>query len=280
MTKKTTLTLGYSTCPNDTFIFHAIAHDLIGCKKLNFKIELGDVEKLNQNAKKGLLDISKLSCAATGHLLKTYGLLRSGAALGRGCGPLIVARPGFNIKKMRNKQIAVPGHGTTACMLLRLFLPFQTEVVPLTFDQIMPRVQNGAFDFGLIIHEGRFTYKEYGLECLVDLGEWWESETSLPIPLGGIAIRRNLDKKIISEVETAIRKSVIHALNNRTASEEYVKKYAQEMDTSVIQSHIELYVNEFTIDIGQKGENAINRLFSMARGKGLLPQTAMPIFAT
>ena len=265
------LTLGYSTCPNDTFIFYALAHNMINCGGLEFKVELADVETLNQHAGAGLFDVSKLSFAAIGHLLHTYGLLRSGAALGLGCGPLVIARPGFDLKQINSKKVAVPGMWTTAHMLLGLYLSEKPDVISMPFDRIMPAVSSGDIDFGVIIHEGRFTYKEYDLISLIDLGRWWEYKTSLPIPLGGIAIRRDFPAETARKVEEAIRESVLYALNNRTATDDYVKKYAREMSPSVIRRHIDLYVNDFSVDIGKKGGDAIEKLFSMARAKGMLP---------
>ena len=272
------LKLGYSTCPNDTFIFYALAHNLINCAELAFEIELADVETLNQRARRGVFDISKLSFATIGCLLDRYGLLRSGAALGRGCGPVVVARPGFDLKKLKTKKIAVPGMWTTACMLLGLYLSEKPDAVPMPFDRIMPAVQNGDFDFGVIIHEGRFTYKEYGLISLVDLGEWWEQKTSLPVPLGGIAIRRDIATKTALKVERAIRESVIYAFNNRIKADNYIKRHAREMTLAAIHQHIDLYVNEFTLDAGDEGEEAINKLFAMARDRAVLPESNMPLF--
>jgi len=273
------LTLGYSTCPNDTFIFYALAHKLINSIGIEFNIQLEDVETLNQNAKKNLFDVSKLSFAAIGHLNKTYGLLRSGGALGRGCGPLIVSRPGYDLTKLTSKKIAVPGIWTTAYMLLGLYLKSSSEAVPLPFEMIMPAVQNKTFDFGVIIHEGRFTYQEYGLVSLVDLGQWWESKTSLPIPLGGIAIHRKHEKNLAKKVETIIKNSLMYAFNNQEKTKNYVKKHAQEMSESVIRQHIDLYVNEFSIDIGEEGEKAIDLLFSMSKKQGLIPDYNTSIFA-
>ncbi|MBC8200189.1 MAG: 1,4-dihydroxy-6-naphthoate synthase, partial [Desulfobacteraceae bacterium] len=247
---KQNLTLGYSTCPNDTFIFYALAHNLINSAGLAFKIELADVETLNQKARAGVFDVSKLSFAAMGHLLDRYGVLRSGSALGRGCGPLVVARPGFNLNRIDSKKIAVPGMWTTACMLLGLYLSKKPDVVPMPFDLIMPAVERGDLDFGVIIHEGRFTYKNYGLISLLDLGKWWEEKTSLPVPLGGIAIRRDMAHEIALSVETAIRESTLYGFKHRTETEGHVKRYAGEMSSDVIRRHIDLYVNDFTIEIG------------------------------
>lgn len=273
------LTLGYSTCPNDTFIFYALAHRRIDLGGLELQIELADVETLNQQAKKALLDISKLSFAAIGHLQDTYGLLRTGAALGRGCGPLVVARPEYGLDQLKSAQVAVPGMWTTACMLLGLYLSEDPHAVPMPFDQIMPALKRGDLNFGVIIHEGRFTYSEYGLECLLDLGDWWERETALPIPLGGIALRRDLSPQTVMKVETAIRESVAYAFDHRDETNGYVKKYAQEMEPAVIRQHIDLYVNDFTLDIGREGENAIQTLFSMARDRGIMPDSKRPLFA-
>lgn len=272
------LTLGYSTCPNDTFIFYALAHNLIERRGLQFKIELADVETLNQQARAGVFDISKLSFAAIGHLLDTYAVLRSGSALGRGCGPLIVARPGFNLNQIDSKKIAVPGIWTTACMLLGLYLSRKPDVIPMLFDLIMPAVERGDLDFGVIIHEGRFTYEKYGLICLLDLGKWWEEKTSLPIPLGGIAIRRDIAPEIARSVETAIRESTLYGFKHRTETDGYVKKYAGEMSSAVIRRHIDLYVNDFTLRIAEQGKEAVEALFEMARNRGILPESKKPVF--
>ena len=275
---KQNLTLGYSTCPNDTFIFSALAHNLIERRGLQFRIKLADVETLNQQARAGVFDISKLSFAAIGHLLDTYGVLRSGSALGRGCGPLVVARPGFNLNQIDSKKIAVPGMWTTACMLLGLYLSKKPDVIPMLFDLIMPAVERGDLDFGVIIHEGRFTYKNYGLICLLDLGKWWEEKTSLPIPLGGIAIRRDIAPETARRVESVIRESTLYGFKHRTETDGYVKKYAREMSSAVIRRHIDLYVNEFTVEIGEQGKEAVEALFEMARNRGILPESKMPVF--
>lgn len=273
-----TLSLGYSTCPNDTFIFYALAHNIIDCGGYTFKTSLTDVEKLNQAAKMKKYDISKLSFAAIGHLQNTYSLLRSGAALGRGCGPLIISRPGFSLNQMKSKTIAVPGLWTTACMLLGLYIEDMPDIVPMPFDRIMPAVKNKTFDFGVIIHEGRFTYQEYGLTCLLDLGKWWEETTSLPIPLGGIAIRKEIPLKIAQQVEIMIKRSVEYAFKNKNTPDDYIIRHAQELSPSVIRQHIDLYVNDFTINLGPEGEKAIERLFSMGRDFGILPKCDEPLF--
>jgi 1,4-dihydroxy-6-naphthoate synthase len=276
---KKILSLAYSTCPNDTFVFYALAHDRIDNTGFRFKIELKDVETLNQDAKNSLFDVSKLSFAAIGHLPETYGLLRSGAALGRGCGPLIVARPGFKLDQLHLKKIAVPGLWTTASLLLSLYLADQPQVMPMPFDRIMPAVSKGKLEAGVIIHEGRFTYQEHNLICLLDLGEWWEQKTGLPIPLGGIAIRRDIPPEAAKAVDELIKKSLTYAFNNQAAADEYIKKHAQEMVPDVIKQHIDLYVNKFTLELGEEGNTAIETLFRMAREREVMPVSDVPIFA-
>ncbi|QTA83450.1 Menaquinone biosynthesis family protein [Desulfonema limicola] len=276
---KKKLSLGYSPCPNDTFIFYALAHNKIDLHDLEFSIKLEDVETLNQYAKKGMLDISKLSFAAIGHVQETYALLRSGAALGRGCGPLIVAKKGIELSDLKNINIAVPGMWTTACLLLRLFLETQPKIRAMTFDQIMPGIARGDFDAGVIIHEGRFTYENYGLTCLADLGQWWEQKKSLPIPLGGIAIRRDIDLETAIKVQTAIHESTAYAFSHKNETDEYIQSHAQEMSDHVIKQHIELYVNDFTLNLDHEGETAVNTLFKEAENLGIIPRHTKSLFA-
>ncbi|RJP95191.1 MAG: 1,4-dihydroxy-6-naphthoate synthase [Desulfobacteraceae bacterium] len=273
------LSLAYSTCPNDTYIFYALAHRKIDLGDLYFDITLNDVEHLNQAAKKSRVDISKLSFAAIGHLTEGYGLLRTGAALGRGCGPLLVARKGTGLSDIGRSRIAVPGLWTTAHLLLGLFMDGHPDSVPMTFDQIMPAVSEGRYEFGVIIHEGRFTYQNYGLECLMDLGQWWESKTGLPVPLGGIVARRTLPEPVICQVESAIGQSIHYARQNPAAADAYIKDHAQELTDEVINQHIDLYVNNFSLNIDDVGESAITSLFDIARSKGMLPKSDQPLFA-
>lgn len=284
------LSLAYSTCPNDTFIFHALKEGLVKCPGIDFDIRLADVEELNQRAKKKTYHISKLSFAAIGHMQEEYGLLRTGAALGRGCGPLIVAKKDSRPEDLLSANIAIPGLGTTAGMLLELYLaekksgrkslgPDSHSTSPMIFDRIMPALQNGEFEFGVIIHEGRFTFEKYGLSCVADLGSWWEKKTGCPIPLGGIAARRDLPPETISKIETAIGASVRYAFNNREASASYIREFANELDDAVIKNHIDLYVNDFSMNLGKEGEEAIELLFTKARKHGILPEGTMPVFA-
>ena len=273
------MTMGYSPCPNDTFIFYAAANGIIDCGDIEFDIVMEDVEKLNQFGQKGLLDISKLSFAAIGHLRDRYGLLKTGAALGRGCGPLIVARPGSPLDKIASGKVAVPGLWTTAHLLLSLFLGGQPRAAAMVFDRIMPAVARGDFDYGVIIHEGRFTYAEHGLVCLLDLGEWWEQETGAPIPLGGIAIKRSISPRAAKRVEQIIAQSLAYAWSHPRQAMTYIAGHAQEMDAEVIRQHIELYVNDYSSDIGPEGKQAIKLLFSMAERRGLIPPSDLPLFA-
>jgi len=268
----TPFSLAFSTCPNDTFLFHAMVHGLVPLHGLSYSVFMDDVESLNHQAGQGVYQVSKLSFAAIGHLLDTYGLLRSGAALGRGCGPLVVARKGTGRKNLSSARIAVPGLRTTANLLLGLFTEGKADVTPMVFDRIMPAVACGDYDFGVIIHEGRFTYPSYGLELIEDLGAWWESETGLPIPLGGIAVRRDLSRDISGLIESTISESVRYGFENPQASKPYVKKHAQELADDVIRQHIDLYVNEFTVNLGDEGEKAVASFLDRARKHGLMKQ--------
>jgi 5,8-dihydroxy-2-naphthoate synthase len=274
-----TLSLGYSTCPNDTYIFHAMVHQIVPCAGIDFSVSLKDVEALNQDARARVLDVSKLSFAALGHLNGSYGLLRSGAALGRGCGPLIISRPDADLDKLGQSRVATPGLWTTANLLLGMYSSTTPRLFAISFDKIMPAVARGDVDFGVIIHEGRFTYPDHGLVKQVDLGEWWEETTGLPIPLGGIAIKREHSGETAQKIEELLRRSVAHARSHPQASADYVKMHAQEMDDAVIAQHIDLYVNEFTVDVGREGEAAVREFFTIGARKGLLPDLEAPVFA-
>ena len=271
MTENTrTLSLGYSPCPNDTFIFHALVHGLVGAEGLRFAERLEDVETLNRLAARAELDVTKVSYGAIPHLLGDYVLLKSGGALGRGCGPLVVAREPLDASALAGKRIAIPGANTTANLLLRLFAPDAAPGVEMVYSAIMPAVARGEVDAGLIIHESRFTYPQHGLSKVVDLGEWWEGATGLPIPLGGILARRALGEATIRAVDDALRRSVEHAFADPAASRPYVRRHAQEMDDAVTQQHIDLYVNRFSADLGSEGERAIHELFARARAANVI----------
>ncbi len=276
----TPLSLAYSPCPNDTYLFYALAHRRINLPDIDVDIHLEDVETLNRAAERGIYAISKLSFGALGHLQQSYGLLRSGAALGRGCGPLIVARPGFEPENLAAASVAVPGMWTTARLLLGLYAPEVDEPVPMPFDRIMPAVAEGTVDAGVIIHEGRFTFPAYGLVNIADLGEWWEKRTGLPIPLGGIAVRRDLGAGRAGRIDAAIRESVAWAFDHPGAADGYIREHAQEMAPEVIRQHIGLYVNRFTLDLGEEGEAAVAALFREARAIGYFSENSQPLFAS
>lgn len=271
-------TISYSPCPNDTFIFHAMTHGLIDTEGLSFAPFLEDVETLNQMAAKGVSDITKLSMAAFAHLSGRYSMLFSGSALGRGCGPLIVKRPGVDTARLASSKIAVPGLMTTAFSLLSFYLGKKPEAAVMSFDRIMPAMASGEFDFGLIIHEGRFTYASLGLELVADLGEWWESYTGLPIPLGCIAIKRELAGEYAAIIDRIIEKSIAHAFANPEDSKAYIREHAQELDDSVIAQHIKLYVNDFSIRLGDDGIKAVETFFRMGQDKGFWQRSSDQIF--
>lgn len=276
--------LGYSSCPNDTFIFKAIAEQLIDLKGYAFDIVLEDVETLNQKAARGVYDITKLSFAAFGSLMDDYALLRTGSALGMGCGPLIVSCPGRALDDRKNPRIAVPGLGTTAYHLFRFYMEdlfdgIKTDIMAMPFEKIMPAVIEKKADFGVIIHEGRFVYQTMGLELQADLGSWWEDKTFLPIPLGCIAAKRDLDPRVACDIQDLIRQSIDHAFSYPGMAYDYIKTHAQELDNAVIQQHIGLYVNAYSKDIGEKGETAIQTFFDRARASGLIQPSSLSLFA-
>jgi 1,4-dihydroxy-6-naphthoate synthase len=274
-----TLTIGFSPCPNDTYIFYALVHGKVRVPGTTFRERLEDVETLNQLAQDGTLDITKISYHALGHLRERYALLRSGSALGRGCGPLVVARPGTTIEDIRSGTIAVPGLLTTALLLLRLYDPGLRNLAVMPFDRIMQAVATGSVTAGLIIHESRFTYPLYKLEKLLDLGEWWERRTGMPIPLGGIMGKRSLGKDTLIGVERAIAESLRYARTHESEVLEYCRQHSQEMDIAVMMGHIGLYVNDFSLDLGDEGSAAVRRLLSEAEEEGLFPRIEVSLFA-
>lgn len=270
-----TLHLAHSPCPNDTFIYHAWTSGLIDGAPAT-RLTFADIDVTNTACARGEFDVAKVSYAALPHLGEEWRLLPAGGALGRGCGPLVLTRGG--VETLAGKHVAVPSDRSTAFLLFNLWLrdlggPDVTwEVVP--FDQIMPAVKSGRFDAGLVIHEARFTYGEYGLDCLVDLGEWWESSTGAPIPLGAIVAKSHLDTAAITE---AIRASLDYAWAHPEASRGYVAEHAQEMSEDVCRKHIELYVNEFSRDLGDEGRSAVERLLGGAAELGLVPKLTIPV---
>jgi len=267
--------LGYSFCPNDTFIFYALVHGKVAAP---FPIRelLEDVETLNRWAMQGRLPLTKISYAAYGHLRERYVALRSGGALGWGVGPLLVARQALG--ELAGKKIAIPGRHTTAFLLLSLHTPGFIPV-EMRYDQIMPAVAQGEVDAGLIIHESRFTYHLHGLQKLFDLGEWWENLTGLPLPLGAILARRDLGTDNIRAIERAVRQSLEYAYAHPEETLAYIKKHAQELQDEVIWAHINTYVNSFSLDVGDEGEAAVAELFRRGEAAGLLPTSRLPLFS-
>jgi 1,4-dihydroxy-6-naphthoate synthase len=265
----TTVDIAFSPCPNDTFIFHAMLHGLVDRGGLEFRHHMDDIEALNKKAVLKTFPITKLSFFAYLKLKKYYEILDAGSALGFGCGPLLICKnPGINLK---TAKIAIPGELTTANLLLKLWNPKIKECVITRFDNILAGVQSGEFDAGLIIHESRFVYKDFGLKKIIDLGLWWEQETGHPIPLGCIAIRK--DKILMNQkenIESIIQNSVKFAFSNKDASAQFIKTHAQELDERVIEDHIKLYVNDFTLSLGEKGRQAVETLEEMARWKKIL----------
>jgi 5,8-dihydroxy-2-naphthoate synthase len=275
-------TIGFSPCPNDTFIFDALVHHKIDTEGLDFNVYLGDVEDLNKKAFNNELDITKISYHAYGYLTNNYVLLNAGSALGKGCGPILVKKDchpepveGNNLSSLK---IAIPGKYTTANFLLSIAHPEATNKVELLFSDIEDAVLNGEVDAGLIIHENRFTYQDKGLEKIIDLGEYWENTTGQLIPLGGIIIKRNIPTETIQKVNRVLRKSIKYAFENPESSLNYMKKHSQEMDKEVMMQHVELYVNKYSIDLGVEGKAAITQMFNLAQEKEIIPKIEKELF--
>lgn len=272
MTTPTAVTLGFSPCPNDTYIFNALVHGRIPLSGFSLAgVHLEDVETLNEWALRGRLDISKLSFHAFGHVATDYTLLQAGAALGRGCGPLLIAGNGDKPRDMTDWTVAIPGTYTTAALLLRLFRPACRHLVVMRFDRIMEAIAAGMVDAGVIIHESRFTYQGLGLHCIQDLGEWWEQTTGLPIPLGCIAIKKTLSDAVREEVDAAIAASIRWAETHPEEGWAYIQAHAQEMDPQVMRSHIDLYVNRYSKGLGEEGLHAVRELLRRGAADGLFP---------
>jgi 1,4-dihydroxy-6-naphthoate synthase len=273
------LTLAYSPCPNDTFIFTPwVEGHLADAPPVVERFE--DIDTLNRIALSGEPDVVKISFHAYGHLRDRYCLLRSGGALGRGCGPLVVARTSFAGEELAGKTVAIPGTLTTAALLVRLFAPSlrETNITVMPFDEIMPAVCRGQVDAGVIIHESRFTFRRHGLTQIVDLGEWWERETAHAIPLGGIAMRRDLGDDLIRRTEKALTASVDFAHTHPDIVWPTIRRHAQEMDDDVMRQHIALYVNDFTRDYGVEGEAAIRYLLETGEALGIVPHSSQALF--
>ncbi|MBS1656679.1 MAG: 1,4-dihydroxy-6-naphthoate synthase [Bacteroidetes bacterium] len=256
------LTLGFSPCPNDTFIFYALLHRKIDLLGLHFEPVIADVQALNEMAAQDSLDISKLSFAAYASLRHSYELLDSGGALGNHCGPLLISRQPISPDQVQEHSVAIPGTNTTAHFLFKKFFPGHQNKKQMIFSSIEDAVLHGETDLGVIIHENRFTYQKKGLLKVADLGEWWETQTGLPIPLGGIFIKKEFEPDVIHKTEMLIRNSVQYALAHPGETIPFVRKYSQEMDEEVMWQHIRLYVNQFTVSLGETGREAVQRLLS------------------
>jgi 1,4-dihydroxy-6-naphthoate synthase len=284
------LSLGFSPCPNDTFIFDALIHHKIDTEGLEFEVFYDDVETLNQKAFRGELDITKLSYHAFAYVAHQYVLLDAGSALGFGVGPLLISDIEISISDLQNNQIVsrnsdivnpligIPGKYTTANFLLGLAFPEATNKVELVFSDIENAVLEGRVDIGLIIHENRFTYQDKGLKKIIDLGDFWEKKTGCAIPLGGIVANRNLPVGVQHKINRVLRKSVEFAFANPKSGFEFIRQHAQEMSEEVMYKHIELYVNKYSVDLGEEGRKAINLLFDTALEKGVIPEMKESIF--
>ncbi|MBS1948481.1 MAG: 1,4-dihydroxy-6-naphthoate synthase [Bacteroidetes bacterium] len=257
------LTLGFSPCPNDTFIFDALVNKKIDTGNFEFDVLMEDVQTLNQWALQGKLDISKISYGVFPRVQNDYDLLGSGGALGKGVGPLLIAKKQIALEKINECSIGIPGRDTTANMLFSLAFPSALKKEFLIFSGIEEAVLNGKVDAGVIIHENRFTYQDKGLLRLMDLGEFWEQETGCPVPLGGIVIKKKFEKKIQQQINLFIRKSIEYSWASYPSISVYIRKYAQEMSEHVMRQHIDLYVNNYSFCLGEDGKNAISTLLDI-----------------
>lgn len=272
------LQIGYSPCPNDTFIFDAMVHGKVDTEGLTFEPILADVEELNVKAFAKTYPITKLSYHALAHLQEEYRLLDAGSALGEGIGPLLIANEQLTPKQIQQAAIAIPGKYTTAAFLFRLAYPDAKDLNAIIFNEIESAIQTNRVAAGVIIHENRFTYAERGFELLMDLGAFWETETKLPIPLGGIAVRRNLDQADQKRIGRVLRRSVDYAKAHPEASANYVAAHAQEMSPEIQYKHIKTYVNDYSVSLGQRGRAAVQGMFEMAVRKGIIKEVCEDLF--
>jgi 1,4-dihydroxy-6-naphthoate synthase len=260
-----TFTLGFSPCPNDTFIFDALVNKKINTGDFHFNVRLEDVETLNNLAKKEALDFTKISYGVLPLVIKNYKVMNSGSALGKGVGPLLISQKPIEFNKVEQYTIAIPGENTTAHLLFSLAFPNAKNKVFKRYDEIEKSVLESENVLGVIIHENSFTYMEKGLHKIVDLGNFWEEKTLLPIPLGGIVGRRNMDEKTLMKVDALIKESMEYAFENYPLITDYVKQHSQEMEPEVMKKHIDLYVNNYSINLGKEGRNAIQKFMRVYR---------------
>jgi 1,4-dihydroxy-6-naphthoate synthase len=275
-----TLSLGFSPCPNDCFMFDAIVNHRIDLEGLEFSVRMADVEALNKAAFAGEAAVTKLSYHAYAHCTRDYVLLDAGSALGRSCGPLLISKRTISQAEVAagKLRIVIPGKYTTANFLLGLAFPEAHDTTELVFSEIEAALLDEQYDAGLIIHENRFTYHAKGLKKIVDLGEFWEGETGTPIPLGGIVVHRSIPDEVKQTVNRVLRRSVEYAFAHRDASLPFVRAHAQEMSDDVMYRHIDLYVNEYSVDLGDEGKRAVAMLFERARAIGIIPAVNADLF--
>lgn len=271
MRMKRLITVGHSPDPDDAFMFYALAHDKLDTGDLRFRHELLDIETLNRRALRGELEVTAISIHAYAHLLDTYALLPSGCSMGDRYGPMVVARRALTTEELKKARIAVPGTLTTAFLTLRLLLAeeFTYDVVP--FDEILSAVAQRRYDAGLIIHEGQLTFQNLGLHLVVDLGVWWQERTGLPLPLGGNAVRRDLGKPVMREISRLLRESIHYGLEHREEALAYALRYARDMDKALADRFVGMYVNDWTLDYGPRGREAVRRLLDEAHRAGIIP---------
>lgn len=272
-----TLTIAISPCPNDTFIFDALLHSKINTEGIEFKVIFADVEELNQAAFQQQYDITKLSYHAYAYASQNYVLMRSGSALGNNCGPLLISKEPLTDDAIKEAKIAIPGKYTTANLLFSLKYPAIKNIDYVLFSDIENKVLDGTYDAGVIIHENRFTYAQKGLKKIIDLGEFWEQTYEVPIPLGGIAIKRDIDIEIQKSVERIIKRSIEFAFEFPESSVDFVKAHSQEMNVDVCRQHIDLYVNKYSLELGFDGEHAVNTLYKIAQEQRIIPMLYEPV---
>lgn len=270
--------LGFSPCPNDTFIFDAMVHGRIDTEGLTFAVTMADVEELNRMAFANALQVTKMSFHAYAYAFERYLLLNSGSALGTNCGPLLIAKQPLKQEEISGLRIAIPGRFTTANFLLGHGFPQVTTKVEMLFSEIESAVESGKVDAGVVIHENRFTYAQRGFHKLLDLGEHWEQQTGHPIPLGGIAVHRRLAPALRAKIDRVLHRSVLHAMAHPEDSISYTRQHAQEMDTEVMQKHIALYVNDYSIDLSLKGREAVRHMYDVGATIAGFPKVEGAIF--
>ncbi len=278
MNTKHIIRLGFSSCPNDTFIFDAMIHHKIDTEGLDFELIIEDVEELNRRAFTNDLEVTKISFNAYTQLVNKYILLDAGAALGENCGPLLISKKPLTMDELRNKKIAIPGVNTTANLIMSLAFPEIDNKIEMLFSDIEEAVLSEEVDAGLIIHESRFTYEDKGLYRIIDLGEYWEDVTNTPTPLGGIIAKRTLDRDLILKINRVLKKSLEFAFAHPKSALDFIKKHAQEMSEEVMYKHIGLYVNHYSLSLGEKGKEAVTVLFQRAEEAGFISPVKKKLF--